>query len=180
MAIKKTELATVLKAVGFAACKHKDQRRKDIEASPYINHPISLANILCNEGDVEDIQTICAALLHDTIEDTRTAPEELTREFGKEVCHVVLEVSDDKCLEKAERKERQVEHAPQLSDRAKLVKLADKISNLRDVADHPPPDWTLQRRQEYFDWAKRVIDGLRGVHSGLEAKFDAEYARRPS
>jgi len=174
------ELKLLLKALSFAAYKHKDQRRKDAEASPYINHPISLANILCNEGHVTDIEVICAALLHDTIEDTQTTPAELDAEFGERIRSVVMEVTDDKALPKQERKRLQIEHAAHVSDRAKLVKLADKISNLRDVAHTPPPDWSLERRQLYFDWAKAVIDKLRGVHPTLEAVFDAAYADRPS
>jgi guanosine-3',5'-bis(diphosphate) 3'-pyrophosphohydrolase len=175
----KQDLKLLLKALSFAAHKHKDQRRKDADASPYINHPISLANILCNEGHVTDIEVICAALLHDTIEDTQTSPAELDAEFGEHIRTVVMEVTDDKALPKQERKRRQIEHAAHISDQAKLVKLADKISNLRDVAQTPPPDWPLQRRQQYFDWAKAVIDQLRGVHPTLEAVFDAAYAHRP-
>ncbi len=174
------ELKRLLAALSFAAHKHKDQRRKDVAASPYINHPISLANILCNEGHVTDIDVICGALLHDTIEDTDTSPEELQREFGEAIRDIVLDVTDDKTLSKAERKLRQIEHAAHASDKAKLVKLADKISNLRDVAGNPPADWTLQRRQEYFDWAKQVVDPMRGVHPGLEKLFDEVYARRPA
>jgi guanosine-3',5'-bis(diphosphate) 3'-pyrophosphohydrolase len=179
MTLPDTELKLLLKALAFAAHKHKDQRRKDVEASPYINHPITLANILCNQGQVDDIQAICAALLHDTVEDTDTTPEELEREFGRSIRDTVMEVSDDKNLRKLERKRMQIEHAAHISDRAKLVKLADKISNLRDVADHPPAGWDLARRQAYFDWAKQVVDRLRGVHPGLEALFDATYALRP-
>ena len=159
-----------------------DQRRKDVESSPYINHPIALANILCNEGHVTDINVICAALLHDTVEDTDTTPDELELEFGGEIRGIVMNVTDDKTLGKAERKQRQIEHAAHISDQAKLVKLvklADKISNLRDVASNPPSDWDLQRRQGYFDWAMAVIDRLRGVHGPMEAIFDDAYARRP-
>ncbi len=166
-------------ALAFAAHKHRAQRRKDIEASPYINHPIALADVLANEGGVEDGATLCAAVLHDTIEDTETTYEELRERFGKEIADVVMEVSDDKDLDKAVRKERQVEHSPNLSGRAKLVKLADKICNLRDIASNPPASWLLSRKQEYYDWAKRVIDGLRGAHPGLERLFDREYARKP-
>jgi len=150
-----------------------------VESSPYINHPIALANILCNEGHVTDTNVICAALLHDTVEDTDTTPEELQREFGGEIRAIVMDVTDDKTLEKAERKQRQIEHAAHISDQAKLVKLADKISNLRDVASNPPTDWDLRRRQGYFEWAKAVIDRLRGVHGPMETLFDEAYAKRP-
>ena len=179
MSTSEEDLKRLLKALAFAAHKHRDQRRKDVESSPYINHPIALANILCNEGHVTDTNVICAALLHDTVEDTDTTPEELQREFGGEIRAIVMDVTDDKTLEKAERKQRQIEHAAHISDQAKLVKLADKISNLRDVASNPPIDWDLRRRQGYFEWAKAVIDRLRGVHGPMETLFDEAYAKRP-
>jgi len=179
MTISESELKLLLKALAFSAMKHKDQRRKDVEASPYINHPITLAAVLCNEGHVTDIGVICGALLHDTVEDTATTPDELTEVFGPTISNMVLEVTDDKSLSKAERKRQQIEHAAHLSNQAKLIKLADKISNLRDVAASPPAGWDLERRQEYFDWAKQVIDQLRGVHPGLEQIFDCTYALRP-
>ena len=179
MSISDGDLEQLLKALAFAAHKHRDQRRKDLEASPYINHPIALANILCNEGRVCDTRVICAALLHDTVEDTDTTAEELELEFGGEIRNIVMDVTDDKSLVKAVRKQRQIEHAADICDRAKLVKLADKISNLRDMVNNPPSDWDLQRRQEYFDWAKAVIDQLRGVHGPLEAVFDQAYTARP-
>ena len=177
------DLALLLKALSFAAHKHRDQRRKDAEASPYINHPIALAQVLAAEGDVSDIEVLAAALLHDTIEDTDTTGEELEREFGSRIAGIVAEVTDDTALPKADRKRLQIEHAAQLSEGAKLVKLADKICNLRDVAERPPAKWDLQRRQEYFEWAKRVIDGLRGTPGesmrSLEAAFDVAYRRKP-
>jgi guanosine-3',5'-bis(diphosphate) 3'-pyrophosphohydrolase len=172
-------VALLLKALAFAAHKHRDQRRKDAEASPYINHPIALADVLVNEGGVTDIDVLSAALLHDTVEDTATTHEELVDVFGTRIARIVAEVTDDQSLQKADRKRLQIERAPNISREAKLVKLADKLVNLRDVADHPPAKWDLARRQEYFDWAKQVIDGLRGAHPALEAAFDAAYARRP-
>ena len=174
------ELALLLRALAFAAHKHRDQRRKDAEASPYINHPIALADVLVNEGGITDVEVLCAALLHDTVEDTATTHEELVNAFGSRVARIVAEVTDDKALAKAERKRLQIEHAPGLSAEAKLVKLADKICNLRDVAERPPAKWDLERRREYFDWAKRVVAGVRGAHPRLEAAFDAAYARRPT
>lgn len=177
--IPQDDLKLLLKALKFAAHKHKDQRRKDVEASPYINHPISLADILCNEGGVSDIETICGALLHDTVEDTNTTAEELEREFGSAIRDIVMAVTDDKSLSKAERKQAQIDHAAQLSQQAKLIKLADKISNLRDVCDNAPAHWPLQRRQAYFEWARKVIDQLRGAHPGLEVIFDEIYKRAP-
>lgn len=180
MGIEESNLKLLLKALKFAAIKHKDQRRKDAEASPYINHPIDLANILCNEAHITDVEVICGALLHDTVEDTETTPEELELEFGATIREIVMDLTDDKGLLKHERKLKQIEHAGHACDKAKLVKLADKISNLRDVASSPPADWSLERKQEYFDWAKRVIDQVRGVNLGLEDIFDATYSSRPS
>jgi guanosine-3',5'-bis(diphosphate) 3'-pyrophosphohydrolase len=175
----KGELALLLKALAFAAHKHRDQRRKDAGASPYINHPIALADVLVNEGGVTDVEVICAALLHDTVEDTATTHEELANAFGSRIARIVAEVTDDKALAKDERKRLQIEHAPALSHEAKLVKLADKICNLRDVAERPPAKWDRARSREYFEWAKRVIDGLRGAHARLEAVFDKIYEKGP-
>jgi guanosine-3',5'-bis(diphosphate) 3'-pyrophosphohydrolase len=172
-------LAAFIAATAFAAHKHRDQRRKDAKASPYINHPIALANVLANEAKVQDVIALMAALLHDTIEDTDTTAEELRAHFGAAVAEIVVQVTDDKNLKKSERKRQQVVHAAGIREQAKLVKLADKICNLRDINASPPPDWTLQRKREYFDWAKEVVDQMRGVHPKLEALFDAQYARRP-
>ena len=173
------ELALLFRALAFAAHKHRDQRRKDAEASPYINHPIALAEVLAGEGGVADVEVLAAALLHDTIEDTATTADELRAEFGARIAAMVEEVTDDQSLPKADRKRLQIEHAPKLSVEAKLVKLADKTCNLRDIVVRPPAKWDLTRRREYFDWAKRVVDGLRGVHPGLERAFDREYRQRP-
>jgi guanosine-3',5'-bis(diphosphate) 3'-pyrophosphohydrolase len=148
-------------------------------ASPYINHPIALVSILAVEAGIDDRDTLCAALLHDTLEDTETSSEELIETFGGAVASVVQEVTDDKRLPKAERKRLQIEHAAHLSAKARLVKLADKIANLREVADNPPAGWSLERRQEYFDWAKSVVDGIPDAPSRLRALFAASYARRP-
>ena len=176
----KSRLPLLLEALAFAADKHRRQRRKDRHASPYINHQIALANVLAREGRINYVEILAAALLHDTIEDTRTSFEELRTSFGRRVALTVLEVTDNKRLRKHTRKRLQVEHAAQLSRGAKLVKLADKICNLRDLVKRPPVGWNRKRRREYFDWARTVIDRLRGVHPKLEAAFDAAYARRPS
>jgi guanosine-3',5'-bis(diphosphate) 3'-pyrophosphohydrolase len=173
------DVGLMIRALAFAAERHSAQRRKDVAASPYINHPIALANVLANEAGVVDAEVLAAAILHDTLEDTETTVADLDAAFGPRITRIVLEVSDDKGLSKAVRKQLQIDLAPQLSHEAKLVKLADKICNLRDVATAPPVGWPLQRRQEYFDWAKQVVDGLRGAHAVLEATFDATYAQRP-
>jgi guanosine-3',5'-bis(diphosphate) 3'-pyrophosphohydrolase len=172
-------LQLILKALSFAARKHRDQRRKDDNGSPYINHPIALANVLCIEAGIEDAEILCAALLHDTVEDTDTSPEELGALFGEVIRDIVMEVTDDQRLPKRERKRMQIVHAAGASPQAQLVKLADKICNLRDIADSPPNGWDLARKQQYFDWAKAVVDQLRGVNPHLEALFDAAYRQRP-
>ena len=169
----------ILRAVAFAAHKHRDQRRKDKDASPYINHPIQLATVLWEEGGVRDPEVIAAALLHDTLEDTETTWQELRGVFGEEIADVVLEVTDTKWIKKALRKRLQVARAAHSSDNAKLVKLADKICNLRDIGAHPPAGWSLQRKQQYFDWAKEVVDQLRGTHPELERRFDEVYGLKP-
>jgi guanosine-3',5'-bis(diphosphate) 3'-pyrophosphohydrolase len=175
----KSDVQALLSAIAFAADRHRNQRRKDVEASPYINHPIALAHLLATTGGISDIATLQAAILHDTIEDTETTYEELVEKFGREVASVVAEVTDDKALPKLRRKELQVEHAPHKSHAAALVKLADKTCNLRDIASTPPADWSVERRQEYFDWAKRVVDGLPEVSYEMRAAFTAAYAARP-
>jgi guanosine-3',5'-bis(diphosphate) 3'-pyrophosphohydrolase len=180
----------IIHAPNFAAFKHRNQRRKDADASPYINHPLALANVLCNEAGITDSVVICAALLHDTIEDTETTFAELQVEFGIAIASVVMarlrwipvfdhKVTDDKKLAKAERKRLQITHARTASRRARLVKLADKICNLRDLATNPPASWKLRRKRKYFDWSAEVIDALRGTNRKLEKLFDEASARRP-
>lgn len=170
-----SDLPLILRALHFAADKHSRQRRKDAVASPYINHPIAVAEALCSIGYVLDPLTLAAAILHDTIEDTETSGEELERYFGAPLRGVVEEVTDDKLLPSATRKRLQIEHAGTLSERARLVKLADKICNVRDVIQCPPQGWSTQRRREYVDWAHAVIDGLRGTNAALESHFDELY-----
>jgi guanosine-3',5'-bis(diphosphate) 3'-pyrophosphohydrolase len=171
--------AELLTAISFAAAKHRNQRRKDADATPYINHPLQLATLLATEGGVDDVETLMAAVLHDTVEDTETTHEELLEHFGKKVAGIVAEVTDDKSLVKADRKLAQIAHAPQMSVGAALVKLADKTCNLQDVANHPPANWPLVRRQEYFDWARAVVDGLPPVSRRMRAAFDAAFLLRP-
>jgi guanosine-3',5'-bis(diphosphate) 3'-pyrophosphohydrolase len=165
-------LSKLIEAASFAARKHSFQKRKGDDGAPYINHPLEVANLLANVGEVKNYNVLIAAILHDTIEDTKTTEEELTELFGKRVCKYVLEVTDDKSLPKAERKQLQVEHAPHLSQGAKLVKLGDKISNITDVMNNPPAGWSVERRLEYIDWGERVINGLRGANKNLEKHFD--------
>lgn len=164
-------LSEFIQAVAFAAEKHKNQRRKNVDASPYINHPIALADLLANEAGIVNMDVLCAAVLHDTLEDTDTTEDELKKVFGPKIAAIVAEVSDDKSLPREERKRLQVEHAPRLSHEAKLVELADKICNLRDMLVAPPAGWSLERRRAYFVWAAEVIAGVRGVNSKLEKIF---------
>lgn len=165
----------ILQALAFAARKHRDHRRKDPFHSPYINHLIEVADILWRVGGVRDKALLVAAVLHDSIEDTPTTPDEIRACFGQEVLDLVLEVTDDKQLPKDERKRLQVEHAPSRSLAAKQLKLADKISNVRDIMGSPPLDWPVERCQYYLDWARQVVDGLRGANPALEAEFDRLY-----
>ncbi|MHB1194448.1 MAG: HD domain-containing protein [Longimicrobiales bacterium] len=164
-------VGAVLRAALFAAKKHRKQCRKDADESPYINHPLEVAAVLAEHG-VTDAVTLQAALLHDTIEDTETTAAEMEEVFGAEVTRVVLEMTDDNTLAKAERKRLQTEHAPGLSGRAKLVKLGDKICNVTDVAWNPPKDWPLARRMEYLDWTEKVVEGCRGTSRSLEERYD--------
>lgn len=166
------EPSTLLRAVNFAARKHSTQRRKDPDASPYINHPIAVAALVTEVGGVTDRATILAAILHDTIEDTETSFSELAEAFGSEVAGIVAEVTDDKSRAKAERKELQIKHAPGASAAAKIVKLADKICNVVDISATPPSDWDVTRRVEYLAWSAAVIQGCRGANAALEARFD--------
>jgi guanosine-3',5'-bis(diphosphate) 3'-pyrophosphohydrolase len=168
--------SALLQALEFAANKHKDHRRKDLDASPYINHPIAVATILAVEGDVSDETVLVAALLHDTVEDTETTFDELTSHFGPGVSRLVQEVSDDKTKAPGERKRLQIERAPMNSDLAKQIKIADKICNISDLINCPPVDWTIERRREYVEWSQRVVDGCRGVNPKLDRTFDARVA----
>ena len=165
-------LGELLRAVHFAADKHRDQRRKGADASPYINHPIEVAEVLARVGGVSDLATLQAGVLHDTVEDTEATFEELEDRFGPDVAALVAEVSDDKSLPSEERKRRQVEHAPRLSRAAKEIKLADKICNVRDVQSDPPASWDLERRLGYLDWTAAVVEGCRGANAALEGRYD--------
>jgi guanosine-3',5'-bis(diphosphate) 3'-pyrophosphohydrolase len=170
----------LLAAIHFAAQKHRDQRRKGAEQAPYINHPIEVAELLWRVGAVEEETPLLAAILHDTVEDTDTSPDEIEQRFGAQVRQVVMEVTDNKSLPKIRRKQLQVEHAPVISRHAKLVKLADKISNLRTMLESPPLGWNESRLAEYILWGQQVVAGLRGVNEGLEQEYDSLLARAKS
>jgi (p)ppGpp synthase/HD superfamily hydrolase len=166
------DLGALLEAVAFAAHKHQDQRRKGHRRLPYINHPVRVAEILWSVGGVRDTTTLVAALLHDTLEDTETTPAEIELRFGPEVLSVVQEVTDDKSLPKAVRKQRQIKHAVHVSPRAKMIKLADKINNVSDLTSETPADWPKSRVAQYIDWSELVVAGLRGVNPSLEILYD--------
>ncbi len=181
-------LPRVIEAIALAAEAHRHQRRKDPSRTPYINHPVALMRILAIEAGIDDVDVLCAAVLHDYLEDCcgsegQPSIEEgrdiLSRRLGDKVLSCVDAVTDDKSLDKAERKRLQIEHAGHAPDGAKLVKLADKIANLRDLDEMPPADWDMVRRRQYFDWAKQVVDQIRDVHEGLAKLFDEAYAKRP-
>ena len=166
-----TDTGRIIATASFAAQRHRRCRRKDAEATPYINHPLRVAEILSENG-VEDADILCAALLHDTVEDTETSPQEIADRFGERVAGFVAEVTDDKALPKDVRKRRQVESAPGKTDGAKMIKIADKICNLEDLAASPP-DWDAQRIAEYRNWAKQVVTACGPVHAGLVAQFES-------
>lgn len=162
----------LLRALDFAARRHRDQRRKGKSATPYINHPIAVARVLAEFGGVGDGTILAAAVLHDTVEDTQTSLEEIEHEFGPQVRRLVAEVTDDKSLPAAERKRLQVIHTAGASAGAKLVKLADKICNVIDLVHSPPVGWSVERQRDYLEWTARVVAGCRGVNEALEQLYD--------
>jgi (p)ppGpp synthase/HD superfamily hydrolase len=165
----------IAQALDFAARKHIDQRRKGAKQEPYLNHLAEVARLLAEATGGEDANLVIAGLLHDTIEDQEVKYEELMEAFGKDVADLVREVTDNKALPKPERKRLQVETAPKKSARAKMIKIADKTSNLRSMQSSPPAHWDAERRRAYLLWAAKVVAGCRGVNPMLEDAFDAEY-----
>ncbi len=169
--ITSPDLNLIFDALAFAAAKHRLQKRKS-RGTPYINHPIEVARLLVTVGGIKDEEVLAAAILHDTIEDTETTAEEIEERFGKTVLDMVLECTDDKSLPKAERKRRQIENASHKSPSAKCLKIADKISNVNDIGEHPPEDWDMERIVDYLDWSEKVVAGLRGVNEELDKHYD--------
>lgn len=178
------QLVKVLKAANAAAHWHVNQRRKGAAQEPYINHLIEVASFVAEATEGKDPDLIIAALLHDAIEDQKIPRELIAEQFGEDVASLVFEVTDDKSLPKPERKRLQVETAPKKSPRAKLLKLADKVSNLKSVAVSPPSHWPVQRRLDYVAWAKAVVAALGDdVDRSLQEQFAraadrAEFAAR--
>ena len=169
------DLVQITRALDYAAKKHVGQRRKGDAQEPYINHLAEVAHLLAEATDGNDTNLVIAGLLHDCIEDQGVTYEELVGLFGNDVAGLVRDVTDDKALLKTERKRLQVEHAPHKSARARMLKIADKTSNLHALVISPPSGWDEQRKREYFAWAEAVVAGCRGVNAFLEAKFDEAY-----
>ncbi|HZQ01641.1 MAG TPA: HD domain-containing protein [Reyranella sp.] len=170
-----SDLVQLARAADFAARRHVGQRRKGESAEPYINHLTEVAALLALATDGDDPVLVMGGLLHDTLEDTDARYEDLAREFGADVAALVKEVTDDKSLPKEERKRLQIETTPRKSRRAKLLKIADKTSNLRALVQSPPRGWTEQRLRDYVVWAVAVVRSCRGLNARLEADFDGAY-----
>lgn len=164
-------ISLFLKALHFAADMHRYQRRKGDDDSPYINHPINVAQILADIGEIDDIEVLSAAILHDTVEDTRATLHDIELAFGLRIARIVEEVTDDKSLNKKARKQAQIDHAAHISREGALVKVADKIANVRDVGANPPSNWDTRRREEYLNWAEQVVDRCRPENDALMAYF---------
>jgi guanosine-3',5'-bis(diphosphate) 3'-pyrophosphohydrolase len=180
------DLRRLVAALHYVATHHHGQRRQDRDGSPYINHPIALLHILAVEAGVTDSDVLCAAVLHDVVEDAAASEAERTQRaaeidamFGAEVLAIVHDVTDDAQRLPEQRKQPQIDHARQILHGAKLVRLADQTASLRDVAHNPPASWPLQRRRDYFDWARAVVDAIGPAHAGLRKLFDQASAARP-
>ncbi len=163
--------ARLLAAAHFSADRHRDQRRKGARGTPYITHPLEVAERIVRVGGIDDLDVLVAAILHDTIEDTDTTADEIEDHFGAAVAALVLEVTDNQSLTSSERKRLEIEHAPHLTPGAKLIKLADKISNVADTETNPPASWSRQRRRDYLDFAEQIALGCRGINDALDAEF---------
>jgi GTP diphosphokinase / guanosine-3',5'-bis(diphosphate) 3'-diphosphatase len=168
--LERSQIALVVRAVAFAAIKHRDQRRRDGAATPYVNHVIAVADALANEGGIRDAAVICAALLHDVLEKTDASSQELRQLFGMKIADTVAELTDDYSLPKTERKQRQIDAMPGLSREAQQVRLADKLCNLRDVLAGSPVEWSNARKSRYVAHAQRVLCRIDGICPPLERK----------
>jgi (p)ppGpp synthase/HD superfamily hydrolase len=170
--VLRDHVALVTRAADFAARRHVTQVRKGTAREPYLNHLAEVAALLAENAEAPDVTLVAAGWLHDTIEDTATEREELAEIFGGEIASLVAEVTDDKSLPKQERKRLQIETAPHKSPRAKALKIADKISNVRSLMVSPPDNWERARLIDYVDWAEKVVAGCRGVNARLDELFD--------
>ena len=167
-----SDVLLIARAWNFSAERHAKQRRKGEAQEPYVNHLAEVAELVATATEGRDGNLVAAAVLHDTVEDTATLPGELASVFNADVAELVSEMTDDKRLDKDQRKKLQILHAAEKTPRAKILKLADKISNLRSMVKSPPSDWSLDRRREYLTWSKEVVQGLRGTNSWLETRYD--------
>ena len=167
-----TGLRLVSEAADFAARRHSGQQRKGRGSEPYVNHLAEVANLLSIAADGTDAELVAAGWLHDTIEDTATTREELAQEFGERVTALVVEVTDDMTLPKQERRQKQIVDAPRKSPGAKLIKIADKISNIRARILPQPSQEERDDLIDYVGWAEKVVAGCRGVNAVLDRMFD--------
>lgn len=167
-----SDIGLIIQAAHFAADKHRDQRRKGVRNTPYINHPLEVADRLSRVGGIDDPVVLAAAILHDTIEDTQTTRAELAEVFGNDIAALVAELTDEPGLTWQQRKRMEIDHAPHLSRRAKMIKIVDKTCNVSDTISNPPGEWTLSRRRDYLEFAGLVAQGCRGVNDALDNEFD--------
>ena len=168
-------ISLLTSAASFAAIAHSADRRKNVQQSPYIEHPLRVGDRISSLGRITDCEVIAASYLHDVVEDTDITDEDIRAKFGDNVANIVKEVTDDRTLSKLDRKKNQVKNAPGKSYQAKLVKLADKLDNLSDLINEVPQGWTEQSRYGYFIWCYFVIAGLRGTNEYLEKALDDLY-----
>ena len=175
-----TGIRLVSEAAELAARRHNGQTRKGRGEEPYINHLAEVANMLSAVTNGEDAELVAAGWLHDTIEDSETTHDELAQRFGLRVAGLVQECTDDMSLPKHERRRRQVADAPKKSDSAKLIKIADKISNIRARIFADPSAAQRAELADYLAWAEQVVANLRGGNARLDALFDEVVANARS
>lgn len=161
-----TETRRVFAALSFAAQRHRDAPRPG--ADPCLAHPIAVADAIVSIGGVTDAVVLCAALLHDVVNNTETPPQLLMDRFGREIADVVLDISDDRSLPEVQRRRVQVAYAPNLSGRARLVRLADMLCRLRRLAAVPRAE-----RAAEVAWVAQMVAGLGGMNTALETAADA-------
>ncbi len=168
----------VTQAADFAARRHAGQKRKGASGAPYVNHLLEVAALVAATPAGRDPDLVAAALLHDIVEDEHATPAEVETLFGPKIRHLVEELTDDMSLPKHERKRRQVEEIAAKSPGARLLKLADKVSNVREIAEDPPADWSAEQRRAYAEWGRAVVDaGCRGLDAELERQLDEAAAK---
>jgi (p)ppGpp synthase/HD superfamily hydrolase len=170
-----SDLHLIFRALSYAAQQHATHKRKGREALPYINHPIKVSTIITQYVPDASNELIAAAVLHDVVEDSETTVEDLKNMFGATIASIVEEVSDDKFLPKKEAKQKQIQNAPHLSHNAKLIRICDKIANVRDICgEDVPNDWDYKTKIEYLNWAEEVVNAMGKFHDELEFTFKDE------